>query len=168
MVLSEHKFVTQSEYSCPYYIGSLFFINSYPHFRHLISYCSSTSVIALNLTFLLIYSGNALCCRRQAFITTIRKVCPDALFYTSSISLYLHSFYLSVVFNSPVSCKDCIMQINKWVWTTGRIIRREKPKYSEKNLSQHHVDHHKSQKGLCWIELVAATLRDWQQTTWTT
>jgi hypothetical protein len=168
MVLSEHNSIQfilfacySSEYSCLYYIGPLLLINSYAHFTHLIWYCSSTSVTALNLTLLLLYLGNALCCRRQAFIITITKVCCDALLYTSSVSLYLHSFSLSVVFNGPVSCKDCIVQINKWVWTTGIIIRTEKPKYSEKNLSRHHVVHRKSQKDLCWIELVAATLRDW-------
>ena len=85
----------------------LLFINCYPYFRHLIWYCSSTSVTALILTFLLSCSGNAFCCRRQAFITAIIKVCCDAVLYASSISLYRHSFSLSVVFNSPVSCKDC-------------------------------------------------------------
>ena len=143
----------------------LLFINSYSHFRHLIWYCSSTSMTALNLTLLLSCSGSAFCCRKHAFVTTITKVCCDALLYTSSISLFLHSFSLSVVFNSPVSCKDCIMQINELVWPIGRMMLTEKHKYSEKNLSQHHVVHHKSQKDLCWIELVAATLRNWQQTT---
>jgi len=44
------------------------------------------------------------------------------------------------------------------------MILTEKHKYSEKNLSKHYVVHHKSQKDLCWIELVAATLRDWKRT----
>jgi hypothetical protein len=45
------------------------------------------------------------------------------------------------------------------------MILTEKSKYLVKNRFQHHVVHHKSQKDLCWIEFVAATLRDWQQTT---
>jgi hypothetical protein len=150
------------------HIVLLLFINSYPHLRRLILYCSSTSVTTLYLTLWISCSGNAFCNRRQADITAITTVCCDALLYTSSISLYLHSFSVSVIFNSPVSCKDCRMQINEWVWTIGRMILTEKLKYSEKNLSSHHVVHHKSQKDLCWIELVAATLRDWKQTTWAT
>jgi hypothetical protein len=48
---------------------------------------------------------------------------------------------------------------NRRVWSTnGMKVCKRKPKYSEKNLPQHHFVHHKSHMGCSWTEAMLTSV----------